>query len=61
MDSKNKGLPEGLDDGFKGLPVAERIDILIEARELLEEQRERKGFSGDCGGSREEGKERRKS
>jgi len=42
MNSKNKGLPADFSDGFKSLPVADRIDVLLKARELLEEQREKK-------------------
>jgi len=54
MDSKNKGLPKDFGDSFKGLPVVERINVLIEARELLEEQRERK-----VGSEKEEEKRRK--
>jgi len=42
MDSKNKGLPAGFGDGFKGLPVVKRIRVLLIARKLLKLQREKR-------------------
>jgi len=57
MNSKNRGLPAGFGDSFKGLPVAERMNVLLNARELLEEQREKKALleeSGEDGEGRKE-------
>jgi len=53
MDKKNKGLPADFGDGFKGLPVVKRINVLLIARKLLKLQREKKALleeSGEMGG-----------
>ena len=42
MNGKNKGLPAGFGDAFKGLPVVKRIRILFLARKLLKVQREKR-------------------
>jgi hypothetical protein len=44
MDSKKKGLPAGFGDGFKGLPLVQRIKVLFVARKLLKVQREKKAL-----------------
>jgi hypothetical protein len=42
MNSKNKGLPAGFGEDFKGLSVVKRIKLLFIARKLLKVQREKK-------------------
>lgn len=42
MNEKNKGLPKKLKDGYKKLPLRERVKILVEARKVLKEQKEGK-------------------
>ena len=42
MRVKNRKLPKKLRDGFKNLPLRERVKVLVEARKVLREQRERK-------------------
>jgi len=54
MNRKNKGLPAGFSEDFKGLPVVKRIKILFIARKLLKLQREKKDLL-DNGGERVEG------
>jgi hypothetical protein len=44
MNSKKKGLPAGLGEDFKGLPVVKRVNVLIIARKLLKLQREKKAL-----------------
>jgi len=41
MNSKNRGLPVGFSDGFKGLPIVKRINVLFIARKLLKLQGEK--------------------
>ena len=56
MNSKKKGLPAGFGDGFKKLPVAKRIKVLLIARKLLKVQREKRELleeEGDVGGGDE--------
>ena len=56
MNSKNKGLPAGFGDGFKGLPVVKRIRILFLSRKLLKVQREKRELlegEGDLSGGDE--------
>ena len=43
MSKKSKGLPKKLRDGYKKLPLKERVKILVKARKVLERQREGKG------------------
>jgi hypothetical protein len=54
MNSKNKGLPVGFGENFKGLPVVKRIKILFIARKLLKLQREKKDLL-EGGGERVQG------
>ena len=44
MDRKKKGLPANFGNGFKGLPVVQRIKVLFIARKLLKLQREKKAL-----------------
>ena len=39
MCRKNKGLPKKLRDGYKNLPLRERVKVLVEARKVLMEQK----------------------
>jgi hypothetical protein len=53
MNSKNKGLPAGFGEDFKGLSVVKRIKLLFIARKLLKVQREKKELfeeGGDLSG-----------
>jgi len=40
MSRKNKVLPKKLRDGYKNLPLRERVKVLVEARKVLREQKE---------------------
>jgi len=49
MDRKNRGIPAGFGENFKGLPVVKRIRVLFIARKLLKLQREKKALLEDGG------------
>jgi len=45
MGRKNNGLPKKLRDGFKNLPLKERVRLLSEARKVLKKQRKGKIYN----------------
>jgi len=48
MSKKNKGLPKKLRDGYKKLPLRERVKILVKARKVLERQKEGEAIGVEC-------------